>query len=1016
MISMHKSEYYNENTTFPIEATAKVFEKTNSLASIETLKLPLQQPVYSLLLPRCKCLQKEYIKSIATGVVFSKDVLQDRGLPSLTYRDYDARRLYDASDIVTMTKKHRGYPEGGVHSSTKLSCQLTSVAHKSWKLKSTDGFMPKSDKEFQKINIDNACLDPTMALLHTSATSIDASDLETFVTKPFKVPSSQLKVDNNILPADHMILQNLSSKFDEILMKDLSMENAQWLVSQHTLKHEADHGLDSRKECKTEDNIRRAKVHKSLSGETHDDIQQEKTETLLPVYYRVPGFYPSEVQEDGPLSINKTAMAVTIKRSEPPPPKLQDLLNPRAGKHVHATDSLFEQELYSGASAIVHQIGDKEKGRITMTNLSEYQKHLQESFPRPLKSWGLKEPKRIKSHRSVQKPEKGIQRWVALPSQADYAAERGMKAADYTIAQIQMEQTKREYQPREELQGLRHMVDEWRKAWRLSTRWQDVTVEKLKKDLGSLHYDVRISAIATCASAAVSHPVAEPDYEMSDGSPPVLDVPEELQPMITAALEDENDRVQMAAAVCHYAMRTGNQKACAIMWHQLVHGYDADSWTAAQGLALTGEASYPVVSKILTQMFETSEKTTIEQACFLLAQLSEVTMLVQSLLAEKLNSTHWREKILTCKAIACLHGPVSKDLANKLTYVMWNDWNIFVRKAAAHALGKLGMGKEVHDILREKLENGNSKTKVEALSLISDLKIMTGKLLPGFLQCFTDDFASVRKEACLVAAALQIKDDMVLNQLIWLAQNDPVWKIKAFAVKALGRIGHVTPQIKELLLWSVHYEDQPGIRIEACNSIIMLNLQDQETEAVLQDRLIVEPHPLVKEDVIRALQVLGFSLTSDQETLQKIRNQVAQLCQKDCIIEKLLVLENMERKKLQYAIRMELQKQPQNMEIFEDPVLLLEKTFSGRSATLTSRSTAPLTPESELQWHDDELQFILDNGSNSSRPWTRQTTFSALSQGRRQKSQELRQSLTRGSETPTKSYNRDSAEQKEVIY
>lgn len=62
---------------------------------------------------------------------------------------------------------------------------------------------------------------------------------------------------------------------------------------------------------------------------------------------------------------------------------------------------------------------------------------------------------------------------------------------------------------------------------------------------------------------------------------------------------------------------------------------------------------------------------------------------------------------------------------------------------------------------RVKLKRGDCQTRVEALTLIGWLKLMTAKLLPSFLQCFVDDFVAVRKEACQAAGALKIKDDSV---------------------------------------------------------------------------------------------------------------------------------------------------------------------------------------------------------------------------------------------------------------
>lgn len=62
---------------------------------------------------------------------------------------------------------------------------------------------------------------------------------------------------------------------------------------------------------------------------------------------------------------------------------------------------------------------------------------------------------------------------------------------------------------------------------------------------------------------------------------------------------------------------------------------------------------------------------------------------------------------------------------------------------------------------RVKLVAGNAQERVKALSLIGGLKLMTAKLLPGFLHCFSDEFVAVRQAACSAAGALQIRNKMV---------------------------------------------------------------------------------------------------------------------------------------------------------------------------------------------------------------------------------------------------------------
>lgn len=39
-------------------------------------------------------------------------------------------------------------------------------------------------------------------------------------------------------------------------------------------------------------------------------------------------------------------------------------------------------------------------------------------------------------------------------------------------------------------------------------------------------------------------------------------------------------------------------------------------------------------------------------------------------------------------------------MKQKIIQLMWNDWNKEVRQAAAKALGRMNLGKEIHDMIR----------------------------------------------------------------------------------------------------------------------------------------------------------------------------------------------------------------------------------------------------------------------------------------------------------------------------
>ena len=67
-----------------------------------------------------------------------------------------------------------------------------------------------------------------------------------------------------------------------------------------------------------------------------------------------------------------------------------------------------------------------------------------------------------------------------------------------------------------------------------------------------------------------------------------------------------------------------------------------------------------------------------------------------------------------------------------------------------------------------------------------------------------------------------------------------------FYFVAMGIIGQITEPIRNSILWALRYEDQPGVRAEACHTAVKLGLKDLDLAQILQDRLLVEISPVVK--------------------------------------------------------------------------------------------------------------------------------------------------------------------------
>ncbi|XP_060118344.1 HEAT repeat-containing protein 4 [Heteronotia binoei] len=930
--------FYKSKNPFPLESSLKVRTHKKHLLSHRAMvsimtEVPAmyQKGTYHSMKHYAQY-QKGYLKTIAKDFNFSKEVVKHRGPATLSYKEYDQKPIYDYSCIIhkEITTKKPRQP-----SRLKPLKELPPVIQMDIPLpKQATQDIPLCLEEcIWKAKLKSTLAEQSLLVPIPPPPPPPSHDfpLQTFLTEPHDMLGTQRMTKGRPKRAPRTIkLQKPEDKdlgWEERLLRKLNKATAQWIVNSQSSwggwvqtkpkgfkKQRYDwerirYVLPSGSDVELLDEI------KAEGDEVGVPSFEEKiSETPLPVYYRIPSFQSRVLCRDDPTGDNSTVREISQQS-----PKLlthikhQKWLSSRVGKYSYTTQNIFEQELYFGTANIVHQ--ETNKGYIVMDNRDEYCKHLQTQYPRAPELWSFRPPKK-----TTYRVQKGTNHWSALPTVTENFSQLGQ--AESLVLPVRRGESPRQYERNlsQDLCISRNILEQWKADWKFDPQWQSATIEGLMRGLIDVHVQNRINAILTCASAVLERPQktkkGSPESgirnlignscHFRDASVPgwhkcleprflgteakaseIPDIPVEIQPLLKNTLFDENVHVRMAAAICHYTIGERSQQAQTIVKNALIHGNSTDSWAAAQCLALEGITTFPVVKRILSQILDKKNDATEEQACLLLAQLSRKTGLVQCLLASELNSYQWKRRVLACKTFSRIPGPVSQDLKNKFVQLMWTDWKFDVRQAAARALGYLALGKEIHDQLWVKLKRGDCQTRVEALTLIGWLKLMTAKLLPSFLQCFADDFVAVRKEACQVAGALKIKEDSVFKCLIKIMQTDPLCKIKAFAIRALGQIGEASPQLEDLLLWAVHYEEDPGVRREACRSIITLQMQDEKVRAALLKRMILEPNEMVKEELNCALVTFNFQQEEEQEMIQQIKDKITTLTQKDLVIQKL---------------------------------------------------------------------------------------------------------------------------------
>ncbi|BFZ01675.1 hypothetical protein BsWGS_04714 [Bradybaena similaris] len=587
---------------------------------------------------------------------------------------------------------------------------------------------------------------------------------------------------------------------------------------------------------------------------------------------------------------NTTAYNIQVRdHPQAPLPKLKDFLNPKVGDKIYDTDNLYQQEWLTGKSHVFNDGGNQDE--IKMETDNKYRKQLQQEMPLKPDVWYSTENSDQAKQKgsliklSSRKPKKGWKRWIDLPQPINDAEQLMITESSETNPRAIKSTDSKQRQKIRENHTLVSIVVDWRSRWFTNGQYADSTPDDLIRDMADIQPHVRLKAIGTLAKAA--------DYSSEDStdSASVQELPEKIFIGLECLLDDSHRQVRKAAAVTMYSLGRPTYKAGEILKEMLLSDNEADRWASVQCLSHYGTCDSDVVTEIIKQILSTQSAIKYEQGIHLLARISASTNIVHCIVAEQLNSSNWRHRVIACKILPTLSGSINRDITHKLSDVMWHDWHSEVRNAAAQCLGKTSHGQDVHNSIIDQLLHGTERTKLEAISKLGQLGIMTAKLLPAFLQCFTSLCMSIRCEVCITCGNLQINEEQVVQQLVHLATSDPSWRVKALAIQALGKIGTVNDEIRECLFWAVRYEVEPGVRAEACHSIVALDIRDEDIIAALQERLLVESSALVRNEIAEALIQFGISATDDTEMVAQIKSEVCKLSNPSIIASEIFVHE-----------------------------------------------------------------------------------------------------------------------------
>uniref|UniRef100_A0A8C8ZUJ8 HEAT repeat-containing protein 4 n=1 Tax=Prolemur simus TaxID=1328070 RepID=A0A8C8ZUJ8_PROSS len=514
-------------------------------------------------------LRSQYLKNAAANLTFSEEVVWQRGLPGIPYSQSRFDHLYNTDDIIQPPQVRKAQPEkpasfkflGPSTGDTSQPTKTKSSANAEKKLKKS-----KSARVVQEAScprIPRPCRDPDILGLPPS-------------------PDVNLEEREAWLPP----AEKEARAWEAIVLEKLDKRTARWIQNKRPLRpgvspnkwqaflrqqYDWSHIRDELTSTSDLELLKQLEAEEIAEFEDQIVIlppeEKKKPELLLPVYYRLPSYFSrAETAEIMPGN-NKTTESINEKKRifQAPNQSYFRQVNPQAGQFAYSTDNTFEQEIYFDEVQIIHPIGAK-RDQIFLENLNQYSKQLSKVFPEGPEKWCSQAIPEAPC-----RPVKGAPRWTALPIPAKDRLLQGCEEDESLKARKLKKLAKsRQEDVTWDLAMLQKMLQEWKTAWALIIEWHHETVENLLRSLTGMHDDIRIQAIVTCATAALERPRTVTSQRKS--APSIQDLPEVLQPALEAALCDKNPNVQMAAAICQYAIQSHNPLAQDIMQTALLKG------------------------------------------------------------------------------------------------------------------------------------------------------------------------------------------------------------------------------------------------------------------------------------------------------------------------------------------------------------------------------------------------------------------------------------------------------------
>lgn len=362
---------------------------------------------------------------------------------------------------------------------------------------------------------------------------------------------------------------------------------------------------------------------------------------------------------------------------------------------------------------------------------------------------------------------------------------------------------------------------------------------------------------------------------------------------------DTSHTVRFEAAMTLVSLGVSSEDASALLFYVLNKGNGEDRWRAARCLASVGACTYEI-AKVLLEELAKGKASHQDQATALLIALSEGSNVIRVSTVEMLNSLDHRERLAAIMLVRALHGPTGMDCADKLLSMMWEDWHVENRVAAAEALGLSGNGSVMHDDLLLRLSDPLPRIRSDAVKKLAEIKRITPGLTPPFLARFTDTHVMVRIEACVAASLIEPRQIEVVEALLLVLVKDASTTARCTALTALATFNPASlpKSVVDTVAWMIKWCKDDSVVVYAMRTAGQLGFTQPEVVDGLISRTKDADTVKVKAEGTAVLRLLDREpTTKEDENEIKMKLALVDMCTLNNTQDFIFHVENVGRSK-----------------------------------------------------------------------------------------------------------------------